>query len=363
LTPRYIIKTALDMAQQSAQVLSRLDPYADGKIAWDEFKNKVQAFSLFQFVDSALDLSPRGDRSLLELVDRAAKLGDYSSVWAIEGLGNYYANLQLRRGAFPDHLLSGNQSGMPSARLMPLHTGMGLALAESVLGAMSEESPYETGLLSQFLLLCRSNSQEGYWGAVFEALGLVARNLYPHLVSSIDLYLRQNNEELLAYFWHGIGRGIYFAPTNFLPFRSAPWKAVDMCLHEPPHELGKRNAVAGLAWALSLVNIRQPEILAAFLKCHEPNMGEADAVANGICSAMMIWLDSAPNDRYLTAMARYEPDSSLPPVWKKYVRQSCTLASHYYSVLKSQKRLGELFRYQHLSELTGTTNGAWRESP
>ena len=354
--PRSMIKTALDLGRQSAKFFSYLDPHPEGKIAWDEFNNKLQAFSLFKFADTVINRAPQGHWSLPELVDRALQLGDYSSVWVIEGLGSYYADLQLKHGGLPDHLLSDVQSRMlPAAGVLPLHTGMGLVFAESVLQAMNDATPQPV-LLDRLVALCRNNSQEGYWGAVFEALGLVARNLYPHLITSIDLHLRQN-EELLAYFWHGIGRGLYFVPTNFFPFHSAPWRAFDMCLREPPHETGRHNTVAGLAWALTLVNIRQPEIVAAFLKHHEKDMGEGDAVANGICSAMMIWRDSSPNDRYLNALAQYQPDSFLTPLWQKFVKESSDLARTYYPVLKTQQRLGELFRYQNIHQLAGRQTG------
>ena len=351
-TPRQLIKTALDAARQSSHLFRYLDPLDDGKLAWDELNNKLEAFSLFEFVDSTLGLSPEVDYSLSELVARAAKLGNYSSVWALEGLGNYYTSWRMRRGRFPDHLLCGNQSGMlPPRGLMPLHTGMGLALAESVLEAMSRETSNKKNLLNQFVSLCHSNSQDGYGEAAFEALGLVARNLYPQLIVAIDLELRRD-EELLAYFWHGIGRGVYFVPTNFLPFLNAPWRALNMCLREPPHETGKRNAVAGLVWAITLVNIRQPEILAAFLKHHEGNNGDGEAAANGICSAIMIWLDSAADDHYVKALGKYEPHYSLQAVWKKYVKDNCDLALDRYPAFKSQRHMGELFRYQDLRGLT-----------
>lgn len=360
-TPRQVIKTALDAARQSSQLFRYVDPLDDGKLAWDELNNKLEAFSLFEFVDSTLGLSQDINYSLRELVGQALTLGDYSAVWAIEGLGNYYTALHLRRRGFPVRLLCGDQSGMlPTAGLMPLHTGMGLALAEPVLHAMSKDTSRTGSLINQFVILCRNNSREGYWGAVFEALGLVARNLYPQLIVAIDLELRRD-EELLAYFWHGIGRGVYFVPTNFLPFLNAPWRALDMCLREPPHETGKRNAVAGLVWALTLVNIRQPKILSAFLKHHERDIGGGEAVTNGICSAMIIWLDSAANDRYLCTINEYDPGPPLGGIWKKYVKDSCDLAFDCYPLLKSQRSLGELFRYQSLHELIGGLKNKGRQ--
>src|SRR5262249_30598697 len=143
--------------------------------------------------------------------------------------------------------------------------------------------------------LCRANSLPQYWPIAFEALGLVVRNLYPGLIAPLDRYFSNRDEDLLAYFWHGIGRGTYFLPADSLPHWSAPWQGFGTCL-QAPHELGQRNAVAGFAWAMALVNLRQPEIVAAFLERHGTNANKDDAFANGIFSAAAVWLNCAPQD-------------------------------------------------------------------
>jgi hypothetical protein len=124
---------------------------------------------------------------------------------------------------------------------------------------------------------------------------------------------------------------------------------------EAPHTLGRLNVLAGLAWALTLVNIRYPEILETFLKHHGDLLSTSDAFANGVSSATMIWYDMTWNDPYLKAFCRHQPDPSDPDLvklWNRQVRGPCLEAlQHHYGMLKEQHRLGEVFRYQSLPEL------------
>ena len=128
-----------------------------------------------------------------------------------------------------------------------------------------------------------------------------------------------------------------------------------MSWREPPHEQGRLNALAGLVWAMTLVNIRHPEIMETFLKHHGDQVSQSSAFSNGVSSSIMIWYDSAPNDPYLTAFRQYQPDPSKPALvqlWNSQVRVPCEDAlQHYYGVLKDGVGLGEVFRYQHLPEL------------
>jgi hypothetical protein len=348
---RFAVRTALESLLNSVDFLKLLAPAPDGQISWDEFKNKVRAFYMFEYVDSVLNLSANPDLSLLQLIAQAAHLGPHFCVWATEGLGHYYTELVLTRGVFPAALLNAAEvSGVPSMSLVPLHTGMGLSLAQAVLNAMDHADPASYGAwLETFLQLCRGNSRAGFANMAYEALGLVACNLHSALVAHIDRYLCQTNPSLLAYFWHGTGRAIYFSPTNFLPFRNAPWQGLERCRQEPPHDLGKRNAVAGFAWALTLVNIRQPEIMATFLKHHEQQISKNDWFRNGLCSALTIWRDAAPQDPHLEEFHRYQPSFGSAPAWNRYVKPCCDWVVQNYPSLKARAQLSEMFQYQKLS--------------
>ena len=69
-----------------------------------------------------------------------------------------------------------------------------------------------------------------------EALGLVTRLRCPELVRIVDWRLSAIDPELVGYFWHGVGRGLYFLPLNALPCASSSWRAVgDGARRGTPH--------------------------------------------------------------------------------------------------------------------------------
>lgn len=350
ISPRQILKTTLEILQNSASILKEISSRANTKNAWQELRNKLEAFSCFEFVDSYLQISGISSRSFPTIAGQARSLGPYLSVWATEGLGHYYAGWWTHNKGLPSRLLSSlEERQLSQASLVPLHTGMGLSLAQSFLCGINSYSRSLQDRLVEFAELCRSNSQRGYAGAVFEALGLVTRNLYPHLIPGIDAALP--SDVLRAYFWHGLGRGIYFAPLNFFPFRSAPWRGMEECLGQAPHESSRRNTVAGFVWALTLVNIRHPEVIAEFLNHHALRMNDPEALFNGICSALIIWRDAAPDDIYFTLLERYIPKQPVTPVWERYVKRACEYVRQLHSTVSRERRFEDLFRYQALAGL------------
>ena len=113
-----------------------------------------------------------------------------------------------------------------------------------------------------FLDLVEDNSQEALYrrraGIVWD---LVTRTWYVQMVGMIYDHLKGLEAPASEFFWHGAGRAMYFSPMYMLPGLS-PWNAAEQ---EPPNETARRNARAGVAWAFTIVNVRQPEIAANFL--------------------------------------------------------------------------------------------------
>jgi hypothetical protein len=254
--------------------------------------------------------------------------------------------------------LTGDEaSELPAKSLAALHAGIGLAFANRVLEPI--KSPCASDdirhALRRFITLCQENSRPCYVGATYEALGLVARNLYPQLVQPIDQQLTRIREDLPSYFWHGVGRALYFAPTNFLPHSQSASQVVEMTQQEPPHELGRRNALAGLIWAMTLVNIKQPEILESFLKQHGARLPDVEAFSNGIGSALIIWRDSTEDDPFLKQFCQHRTnisDPRLSDLWTNLVRRPAEDAlRRVYPALKQAESIGEVFRYRSLAGL------------
>jgi len=340
-----LMRTILDLTGASAGLLQGAITERKNQASWREFQNKLHAFYLFQHVVSAIDL-PAGntDISLPELTEKARSLGPYDSVWTLEGLGHYYARLYLRKNILPSNLLrDSSRDGLPAWGLLPLHTGMGLALAEFLLRNIS---CCETAA-DCFREACQHNSQDGYVEAAYEALGLVVRNLFPDLVGPIHTHLSKNYCDLLPYFWHGAGRAIYFSPVNLLPYRNAPWKGMEMCADPSWGPVPRRNMLAGFAWAMFLVNLKYPEVLDLLLECHAGNMPEPAAFMNGIYSAAVVWRDCAPQEKFLQGLCNRElngTDQFSREAWGNYIQSPVRKALDDYPYLSASHRIGCVFR-------------------
>jgi hypothetical protein len=319
-----------------------------------EFRNKLVAFSLFAHVDVALELQPGVALPLPQLVSRASTLGPYFSVWSKEGISHEASLYRLGRERAPEGLLSELHSGqIPRHNLVPLNSGMSLGLAESLLEAVDRGQQIDWPALSQFIELCLHNCSPGNHGIGLEALGLAARSLHPHLISSIDAILVHHQPDLVGYFWHGVGRAIYFSPLQSVSFWPVRWSGLDWCMREPPHSLGRANAIAGFAWALTLVNIRQPEIVAAFLHSRGKHLPDKEAFINGLCSGLLVWQDAQPDQRQLSDFLAYQPPSSthiVDGLWKSCVQEPSEQLFRDPLEL-SPEDVGRLFSYRAFADL------------
>jgi hypothetical protein len=311
----------------------RLGTEALGGAGLRELGNKLEVFDRFQYTLAEIGAAGGASLPLAEAVRRAAARGPFASVWITEGIGHALAETSPRRGL----LTSIEAAGIPPEAWIPLHTGMGLSLAGRVLSTGAPDAP------RQFLGLCTDNSLPGYSRAAFEGLGFVACNLYSRLVPEIDRQLARNAPSLVSYFWHGVGRGLYFSPVHAAP--GSTGAALAAAASEPPHEEGRRNAVAGLAWAVTLVNLRHPEVLEGFLM-HPARRAAGAALADGISSAVAVWCDAAgPGEVHLRAFLDHRPDDpAAGETWRRLVVEPCRRAMGRQPGLRAGRRLEELFQ-------------------
>jgi hypothetical protein len=132
-----------------------------------------------------------------------------------------------------------------------------------------------------------------------EALGFVTRTLFPAALLNLDRELQRYGCDATSHFWHGVGRGLYFLFPRALFSNSSPSGVLKRAAEEPPHETGKLNVLAGLAFAVTLVNILDPEVQQDWLKQH-PVLRKSDAFSGGIASATALWrawVESTPLKR------------------------------------------------------------------
>lgn len=336
-----LLKQLFRLLGDSVQTLTCVSPTIGSRSGWQELHNKLHAFAVFKEFDWSVDATqtPHVTR-LLRLLADLARFEKYEAVWAVEGIGYLYGG--CAREPFALNYLGWRDPHLPVSALIPLHTGMGLSLAESVLPSI-EAAPRPA--LAEFERLCRVNSHEGYFGACYEALGLATYGLHPGLLSQVDRNLASTNAALRRLFWHGVGRGIYFSPRNLLPYRAAPWQGLRHAFQKSPDVIAFRNAVAGFSWALTLVNIQHPEIIASFMRHHFNEQATQDACRNGIRSALVAWC-SMTDGQVPNALVRYRPALSESGTWRELILRSCDQCFADFEALRSGPGVDELFRFR-----------------
>jgi hypothetical protein len=349
-SPDYVSKLTSQVAEQSQDTLRTFSSADNVRLAWQELRNNYEVFNLVKNVSSLLRIpSDDSEFDLSRLVEEAYALGAYPDLWAVEGLGHDYAMTFWRKGgSIRDILTDGRASRLPAKSLTMMHAGLGLAFAQQLMNTITPFSPADEirSMLGQFVTLVDDNSRRGYEGAAYESLGLVTRFWHSQMVGVVDGHLREVAPRALDYFWHGVGRALYFLPLYFVPGLLSPWLAVE---REAPHELALLNMTAGLAWATTIVNVRQPEIMENFLKNQGEQVARNPAFTNGVMSTLAMGIDITPGDVYITRFLEYRPDQSDPRVtrlWDELVgRPAREAVYHVHPVLEKRGRLGEVFRY------------------
>jgi len=357
-----LMATMSRMLPPMTRAISIFIPGRDSRIAWQNAKNNAEIIQLVAHVTAVLP-PPGTEAPLFSLVEKCYALGTFPALWAIEGLGHWYADSYYQKhsgdGTEPRELLTNPQlEGIPIKSLTMLHAGIGMSFAKRTLATLKAGSPAAEirKAAEKVVELCRNSSQPGYAGCAIESLGLASRFLHgTKMVRALDAQLAPLGEDLVGYLWHGAGRAMYFSPPNFMPAWRTPWRAVEMCRTEPPHELGRRSAAAGFAWAITLVNMRFPVIMETLLKYHGEEFLKDDAFANGVMSSLIMRYDITPDDSVLEAYRQHRPaasDAKVADLWERLVREPAEKAlTQIYPALKQHQRIEEVFRYQDLSAL------------
>ncbi len=309
-------------ARRSRETLMIAAPGDTGSVARRELCNKIEVYLLVRGARRRLGLPPT-DQSfeLAPFIERAQALDPYRALWVIEGLGHDYAVCKLAAGESAGIL---RRQEAPSSALLMLHAGLGLALAEQVLGELRPDHPAPVEVeraIERFLELARANSRPGFADAAIESLGLVVRCFYPDLVAPVDRTLAAFDRALHGYFWHGVGRAIYFVPVNFLPGYGSISHAVEMARRQAPDPLSRRHAVAGVAYAVALVNLSHPGVVEHLLRALGESLRDG-AFTEGLVSSIVMRRATTPDDPGLEIFLRHRPDPAAPRVaglWRELV--------------------------------------------
>jgi hypothetical protein len=352
--PGNLLRISSEVARQLIRLSSLLQP-DQLDLAWQELRNKLQVFILVKNLPSILNLPAQELTPLSDLVNRAYSMPSFEALWAVEGLGHYYADLYWQVKGVPEGLLLEKQAAVPAKSLLMLHAGLGLAFADRLLGNLTSEASNEQirSAVEYFLALCRNNCRTGYLGAAIESLGLVTRDFYPDFVQRVDRQLRHAGPEFLGYYWHGVGRALYFSRQYFLPVLRSVWNGVDNEAHNAPDRL---SAMAGLSWGVTMVNLRQPAIVENAVRSYPGHSDLAEGFTNGVISSLMMRTETTPGTSLAEHFYRHRPGNAvLAQTWQKRITEPAQAAlEEEYPVLRSHDALDQIFRYQDLAALVSS---------
>jgi hypothetical protein len=356
LNPSYMWRAVTDLVHGGTGAIGSVATATSRRLLGEQFGNTFDVISFVNHVDAPSTLSADGTYPVDEAIERLYSRGEYPALWLIEGLGERYAEAYMGEGRRVHGLLSAGKGAiLPEKTQLMMHAGIGITFAKHALTSLTPLSTNEEidAALLNFLDLVDDNSQERYKGAALESLGLVTRTWYVQMVLLIYDRLALLNGPASEFFWHGAGRAMYFSPMYMLPGFS-PWHAAQL---EPPNETARRNARAGVAWAFTIVNIRQPEIASNFLAHRSDEIEGNDAFTDGVYSTLIMAGEMVPGHRFVTGYCRYKPDAKNTAAvsgWNQYVGADCeTRVNFYRQTLKAHGKLGEVFRYHALPDYVG----------
>ena len=280
-----------------------------------EVEENYGVFALVSDVRRALGI-PAGPFPLLAALARAERLG-FRALWAVEGLGHEYAANRWRRdGDAVTGMLKDPR--IPRRYLNMLHAGMGLFFGERLLDGVSPRSSGAAlaDAMCAFEDRCTRNAADGFTGPAFESLGLVTRTWYPDMT---DPLARVMSDESAGYFWHGAGRALYFLPIHAVPGVRSAWVSAEREARDPESGLNVR---AGLAWATTLVNLRNPRLLESTVRLRAGLLSRDGAFAYGVRTATAMAADTSPGAAEIEAFVEYVPrDESIGNLWEEFVRR------------------------------------------
>lgn len=356
-SPANLFRLGSRMARQGLMIARDLTSIDAPALIFQELRNKFEVFTLVKNLPTKLALPSDRFVPLPELVTKAYSVSPFEALWAVEGLGHYYTDSYWKFHGEPRDLLSEGSKGIIPGSLTMLHAGMGLAFADRLVGELTPESsaPQVRAALQRFIDLCTKNSKKGYLGCAIESLGLVTRDFYPDLLPIVSKQFREIAPDLTGYFWHGTGRALYFSRQYFLPGLCI-WCDVGQLVDTEPEQL---SALAGLSWAVSLVNQRHPPVVENQLRLYVEESPLARAFTNGVVSTNIMRADTTPDQPFQSAFIDYQPKNQQTAAsWNRRITQPVKAGlQSYYPALLQHDALEEVFHYQDLAKVASQLSG------
>jgi hypothetical protein len=118
-----------------------------------------------------------------------------------------------------------------------------------------------------------------------------------------------------------------------------------MSLAEPSGDAGRSNAASGFAWAVTLVNLRCPAVVEAFLAHHAQAGAPDDPVAQGVASALQLWQETTGGSKELRRFVNHVAAPRHRDLWQRVVREPLETPPAAGPV-SGRPHVAELFRYR-----------------
>lgn len=260
-------------------------------------------------------------RDLPHALEQARRLKAEQALFAVEGIALFWAEREWHQQGSACCFLLNSRLPADTSELLMLHAGLGLSIARRELAALARQPTPEAieQAVLRFEGLCRRGSRPQFVVPALEALGLVAEHFYPRLTDRIGQVVARD-PNLNHLFWHGIGRALYFELRNLVPGPNALRRAVAAIERRAPDEECRASAQAGLAWAIAMVGLSCPGLVARqLLAAEDAGAGRAD-LRQGLGVAQWIRRQSPAGARAVQALRTFRPDEpELDRRWRSLV--------------------------------------------
>lgn len=297
-----------------------------------ELRNKVGIYNTVRQIESILKGIERSD-SISAYLERTHSIEPFLRGWSFEGVGYEFGKSILRSECKP---LQRDQ--IPEQAMLMVHTGLGMAISETVLSRhLRHKSP--DWIVENFLSLVDSIAISEYQQVCWEPFGLMLRLYNREIEKAVVELIRKKHPRFCLSCFHGIGRACYFAWEFFPPVCAAQ---IDILVRDAESESEANNVLAGFAWALTLVNLKNPKLVHFLLDDLSVGAAQRKAISNGIASSLVVGYHSAPNVDYMDRLqtAAMQSDSMT---WNLIAKACETSRKEFES---RRRQIGDFFTYQ-----------------
>ena len=312
----------------------------------EELKIKIHLMSV------VLSVTPSQDLGLdIQYVQKNRQ--DYLP-FMLEGLAFKYFNKNSHKRLKQELIKTIQPLDCPT-RISMLYIGTGMSMGVNYGKAFlkAKNSGEQKQVVGQYIEEALEHGEPDYIGCLMEPLGLISLThlkkgaLFLNEFSSLMLKSpRLNSEErhhYLALMYHGLGRGIYFGPTSFVPTRNWKYRVLDDLVKtmklveehfstQPNSENEKQiclsNLVAGFFWALCATSLKNSDVLIDYLQTTQKDYEQIwqlqDAIKGGIATNLYM-LKACKEDGEIENLwpvfwQRNQSNQTLD-IWQKWVKE------------------------------------------